>query len=853
VGVISIDTPLVVVDSGSTIQIKATVRNFGDTLEDFNVITSFAGFIDTVLVQNLSPGATDQVSFSPFSVDTTCNAFYDLTVWTILTLDINFDNDTLFQSIYVSCPSVEGHDVGVVSVNAPAIIDTNSTLQVLATVRNFGDTLEDFNVIATFVGFTDSVLVQNLAPGDTDQVSFAPWIINTQCDTSFPLMVWTDLATDTIFSNDTLTQNIYIRCITHDVSVVSIEEPSSVENAGDTVQVRAIVKNLGDTTETFTVTYSVDTLTDSETVTALAKDDTISVTFSVPWPIPVVPCDTSYVLTVATQLPTDIISSNDTLTKNVFSLCTVHDIGVISIDQPSTIVNAGDTVAVLATVKNFGSATETFDVLYSVFGMTDTQTVSNLMPGDSVQITTFSPWPVTAFPCDTSFTLLVSSLLASDVFPSNDTRTKNIYSECPPAAGRDVGVVSIDEPPAIVKAGGIVQVIATVENFGDSTETFNVHYTINSAAVDTEQVSNLLPGATTQVIFSAPWSVPLAPCDTTYVLQVTSLLADSIPGNNTLTLNIYVECPPGAIHNVGVSSILAPLDTVAAGDSITPAISVVNSGDGQETFDVSIIIGSGYADTVSGITMDAGSTAVVSFKNWQVDTLCPASYVVAATAVLPSDTFPANDIIIKTVLAECPGLPGSFSLLSPQVNSVLISDIVTFLWQSSNNANQYRLLVASDTTFLSPSLIIDTTIIDTSITLTLQDNSSNYWKVEAISGIFSRPSLETFKFSIIIRNELVTLFLNFPNPADISGTTIKYALSRAANVTIRLYDVSGQMVFQFLKDEPKAKGVYFVTWQGQDHGGNELANGVYLCEVTAKATSGGDEEKKFRRIAVYRN
>jgi hypothetical protein len=43
-----------------------------------------------------------------------------------------------------------------------------------------------------------------------------------------------------------------------------------------------------------------------------------------------------------------------------------------------------------------------------------------------------------------------------------------------------------------------------------------------------------------------------------------------------------------------------------------------------------------------------------------------------------------------------------------------------------------------------------------------------------------------------------------------------------------------------------------VTWKGQDHGGKELANGVYLCEVTAIANTGGTEERKFRRIAVYR-
>ncbi|MCH7761896.1 T9SS type A sorting domain-containing protein, partial [candidate division TA06 bacterium] len=85
-----------------------------------------------------------------------------------------------------------------------------------------------------------------------------------------------------------------------------------------------------------------------------------------------------------------------------------------------------------------------------------------------------------------------------------------------------------------------------------------------------------------------------------------------------------------------------------------------------------------------------------------------------------------------------------------------------------------------------------------------------------------------------------------------SGTTIKYALSRPANVTIRLYDVSGQLVRQLLKAEKKQKGVYYVSWDGQDHGGQELANGVYLCEVRATPTGGGEEERKFRRIAVYR-
>ena len=70
---------------------------------------------------------------------------------------------------------------------------------------------------------------------------------------------------------------------------------------------------------------------------------------------------------------------------------------------------------------------------------------------------------------------------------------------------------------------------------------------------------------------------------------------------------------------------------------------------------------------------------------------------------------------------------------------------------------------------------------------------------------------------------------NHPNPFN-SGTTIAFALPRADEVELAVYNISGQQVAKLVQGMRPA-GRYQVLWDGRDGAGAELASGVYLYRL----------------------
>ncbi|MCL2064647.1 MAG: S8 family serine peptidase [Candidatus Cloacimonetes bacterium] len=67
---------------------------------------------------------------------------------------------------------------------------------------------------------------------------------------------------------------------------------------------------------------------------------------------------------------------------------------------------------------------------------------------------------------------------------------------------------------------------------------------------------------------------------------------------------------------------------------------------------------------------------------------------------------------------------------------------------------------------------------------------------------------------------------NFPNPFN-PFTTIRYHLSQKENVSLRIYNIRGQLV-KTLVNETQEAGVYSVVWEGDNARGNSVASGVYF-------------------------
>jgi len=72
---------------------------------------------------------------------------------------------------------------------------------------------------------------------------------------------------------------------------------------------------------------------------------------------------------------------------------------------------------------------------------------------------------------------------------------------------------------------------------------------------------------------------------------------------------------------------------------------------------------------------------------------------------------------------------------------------------------------------------------------------------------------------------------NFPNPFN-PGTTIQYNLPGAGPVSLKIYDMAGQVV-RHLVDQQQVAGSHQAVWDGLDKAGAPTANGVYLYELRA--------------------
>ena len=157
----------------------------------------------------------------------------------------------------------------------------------------------------------------------------------------------------------------------------------------------------------------------------------------------------------------------------------------------------------------------------------------------------------------------------------------------------------------------------------------------------------------------------------------------------------------------------------------------------------------------------------------------------------------------------------------------------TMIWNPVSGATSYELQVATGIRFYFSSLAIDTTLADTSATLSapLNANTKYYWRVIASGSAFTSPysavdsfttgsGIDAIKYPNGIPKEF-TLFQNYPDPFN-PTTVIKYDLPRAQMVTLTVYNVLGQKVAT-LVDERQGAGVYEVNFNADG-----LASGIYF-------------------------
>ncbi|UCG92214.1 MAG: T9SS type A sorting domain-containing protein, partial [candidate division WOR-3 bacterium] len=75
----------------------------------------------------------------------------------------------------------------------------------------------------------------------------------------------------------------------------------------------------------------------------------------------------------------------------------------------------------------------------------------------------------------------------------------------------------------------------------------------------------------------------------------------------------------------------------------------------------------------------------------------------------------------------------------------------------------------------------------------------------------------------------ISLSQNMPNPFT-RKTTISYQIPHGGYVSLKVYNIAGQLV-RTLVGDPYNPGVYNIVWDGRDNEGSVVSSGVYFYRL----------------------
>jgi len=122
------------------------------------------------------------------------------------------------------------------------------------------------------------------------------------------------------------------------------------------------------------------------------------------------------------------------------------------------------------------------------------------------------------------------------------------------------------------------------------------------------------------------------------------------------------------------------------------------------------------------------------------------------------------------------------------------------------------------------------------------DKSAPVNKPQTLNFTISSPTGEKWTKEIVIQvsaPEKFELFQNYPNPFNPS-TTIEYALPKAGNVTLKIYDAIGKEVATLVNEMQEA-GYYSARFDA-----SKLSSGMYIYKLTS------DKFKEVKKMMLMK-
>ncbi len=185
-----------------------------------------------------------------------------------------------------------------------------------------------------------------------------------------------------------------------------------------------------------------------------------------------------------------------------------------------------------------------------------------------------------------------------------------------------------------------------------------------------------------------------------------------------------------------------------------------------------------------------------------------------------------------TTVVAAPSAP---TLALPANGATGVAASPTLSWNISSGATSYTLQVSTSSDF-STLVVNQTGIISTSYAVSLLNNTTYYWRVNATNagGTSGWSSVWSFATAVATSVEEIAgsipttyaLKQNFPNPFN-PTTKVQFDIPQACTVTLKVYTLLGKEVATLVSEELQA-GSYKVEWDARG-----VPSGVYLCRMFA--------------------
>jgi hypothetical protein len=250
----------------------------------------------------------------------------------------------------------------------------------------------------------------------------------------------------------------------------------------------------------------------------------------------------------------------------------------------------------------------------------------------------------------------------------------------------------------------------------------------------------------------------------------------------------------------------------------------------------------GESEVAEGITAKSGANGMAKTAgqtqgrpNWSVN---PNDYqfnmtVVAALKISGAESRDTNDVIAAFVDGVCRGVS------QPQFIDALNRYEVFLMIHSNQTAGETVVFKA----------------FDADAEVELKVGESMAFEVDASRGTVAAPVVFNAEVTTSVEEAEALpkdfgLEQNYPNPFN-PETTINYALPRAGQVTLSIYNITGQLVRKFAPGEMGA-GRHAINWDGRDQSGHVVAAGLYLYRLVVTGENGGAVFTLMRRMALVK-